>query len=297
MLDFFLFFMLPLDELLDSGLIILDKPTGQSSHEISSWVKKIVGSSRAGHAGTLDPQVSGVLPIALGRATKLIRYLTAKDKVYVGIVKFRKILSRWEIERLFSSFTGTLIQTPPKESAVRRIPRKRTVHYLKILAIHNRLVLFETRVDAGTYIRTLCDDMGRKAGGARMVELRRIAVGGITESQCVTIQELIDAMWLLKNRQDDSELRRIIHPIWDFLKFKRIYVKNSAVQSLLSGAQLMAPGMKDFDESIRKNETVSLYSEDRRFVGVGISLFSAEELAQKTTGQVVKTVRIHLKKH
>ena len=113
-------------ENINNGLIILDKPPGHTSHEISAFVKKIVGANKAGHAGTLDPNVSGVLPIALGRDTKLLQYIAAANKIYVGLIKFRKIQSKDQIESYFEKFTGEIIQTPPKMSAVRRRPRKRS---------------------------------------------------------------------------------------------------------------------------------------------------------------------------
>ena len=141
---------------INNGIIIIDKPCGQVCHEITSCVKKIVGASRSGHAGTLDPNVSGVLPIALGKATKLLRYIAGKDKTYVGIIKFRKILKKDQIENLFREFTGEITQTPPKISAVRKKPRKRTIYYLKLIEHNGRFAVFETTVDAGTYIRTLC---------------------------------------------------------------------------------------------------------------------------------------------
>ncbi len=95
---------------ISNGVVIIDKPCGQTSHEITSFVKNITGSPRSGHAGTLDPNVSGVLPVALGRATKLLQYIAGKDKTYVGIIKFKVPQSEERIEELFSQFTGEIFQ-------------------------------------------------------------------------------------------------------------------------------------------------------------------------------------------
>ena len=278
-----------------NGIIIVDKPPGQASHEVTSFVKKILGVSRTGHAGTLDPNVSGVMPIAVGKSTKLLGYLAGKTKTYVGIIKFRdeKITDK-RIEELFKEFTGEITQTPPKISAVRKVPRKRHIYYIKYLERNGRLVLFETEVDAGTYIRTLCTDIGKKCGGARMEELRRTAVGNITEKEAVPLQGIIDAVWLLKEKGDDKELLKLIKKPEEYIDAKKVIVRENAVKTLLLGAQLMAPGLKDADKKIRKDETVALYSESGKFIGMGKSLFDAEEMIERKKGRVVKIERIHL---
>jgi len=295
------------------GLIILDKPPGHTSHEITSFVKKITGAKRTGHAGTLDPDVSGVLPVALGRATKLLRYIAGETKTYIGIIKFRKVQTKEQIEELFRTFTGELVQTPPKISAVRKVPRKRTVYYLKLLEISDsnpRLALFEAKVDAGTYIRTLCEDIGKRCGGARMEELRRIAVGNIRESQTVTMQDVVDAMWLLKNKKDGSLLKKIIRPAENFIDLPIVTIKNSAIDSIRSGAQIAVPAVVGFQSSafgsnasgglgaqspmVSRNQKVSLFSEDGRFVGVGVTQISSDELKNQKKGIAIRLERVQI---
>ena len=279
------------------GLILLDKPPGHTSHEITSFVKKITGAKRTGHAGTLDPDVSGVLPVALGRATKLLRYIAGETKTYVGIIKFRKVQSKAQIEELFRAFTGELMQTPPKISAVRKVPRQRTVYHLKLLEISEtnpRLVLFEAKVGAGTYIRTLCEDIGKKCGGARMEELRRIAVGNIHENQTVAIQDVVDAIWLQKNKKDDSLLRKIIHRTEDFIELPKVIIKNSAIDSIRSGAQIAVPAVVRFESSVQRLERVALFSEEKRFIGVGITQMSSEEFGNVKKGIAIRLERVQI---
>lgn len=279
---------------LDNCVIIINKPCGQTSHEITTQVKKILGVNRSGHAGTLDPQVSGVLPVALGRATKLIQYIASKEKTYVCLMKFKDILPEARIRALFEEFTGRITQTPPKISAVKKVPRQRTIHKLRIIEIKGHFVLFEATVEAGTYIRTLCDDMGKHTGGARMEELRRIAVGRITESEAYTMQDLIDAVWVWKNKNDESLLKAMVKPPETFIDFPKVVVKESAVEQLKHGAQLTVPGVLRFDSKVKRDERVSLYSESGKFVGVGIFLFDYEGFVKAKKGIAAKIERIHI---
>lgn len=251
-------------------VILIDKPPGHTSHEITTFVKKITRASRAGHAGTLDPQVSGVLPIALGRATKLLQYIAGKDKTYVGIIKFREPQKKERILELFSEFTGEIVQTPPKKSAVRRRPRKRTVHSLKLLEISQenpRLALFEARVDAGTYIRSLCRDIGKKCGGARMEELRRTAVGNIREERCHSVYDVIDAMHFMKEG-NASELGKLLEAPETFISLPKVFIKKSALESVLSGAAIMPPGIEKIEDA-EEGARLAIYCAEE-FIGVGV---------------------------
>ncbi len=276
--------------LLNNGFIIINKPQGPVSHEVTSWVKKLAGINRTGHAGTLDPNVSGVLPIALGRATKLLKYISAKDKTYIALARFRNEIPKEKILSLFSQFTGEITQTPPLISAVKKSPRKRTIYSLEFLEKKGKLVLFKACVEAGTYIRTLCEDMGRDVGGARMEELRRISVGNIDESIAVRLQDFSDALWCYKEKNNPKMLDSILHPPDAFISFPKIIVKNTAVNSLLNGAQLMRSGVLSIQDSAKPREYISLYTEDNRFIGVG------KYYDKSPRNLAVKIDRIHLQK-
>ncbi|MGV8085728.1 MAG: RNA-guided pseudouridylation complex pseudouridine synthase subunit Cbf5 [Candidatus Bilamarchaeum sp.] len=279
---------------LDGKIIIINKPPGHTSHEITTFVKKITGVKRTGHAGTLDPEVSGVLPIALGRATKLLSYIAAKDKTYVGIIKFKIPKTKREIEELFEKFKGQITQTPPKISAVRKVPRKRTIYSLKVLEVKGNIALFETRVDAGTYIRTLCEDIGKLCGGARMEELRRTAVGKISEEQTFTMYELIDALWFRDNKNDETMLKKMINSPEKYIDLTKAHIKMSALQSICNGAQIMVPAIEEIENmaEVRKGQLLALYS-GGVFFGVGLIQCDGNEIPKKTHGTVIKTQRIH----
>lgn len=246
------------------SVIIVDKPPGHSSHEITTFVKKITGAKRAGHAGTLDPKVTGVLPVALDRATKLLQYIAGKEKTYIGIIKFKEIQSKERVLELFNEFTGEIVQTPPKISAVKKKPRKRTIYYLKLLELNGRLGLFEAKVDAGTYIRTLCVDIGKKCGGARMEELRRIAVGKINEDKCVKMNEIIDAVYYSKN--DPEKLKKILIKPEDLIDYKKVFIKETALKNIINGAQILLPGIIKNEGEV--GEKVAIYC-NHKFIGIG----------------------------
>lgn len=283
------------EALLNDSIIIIDKPCGPTSHEVTCWVKMLAGASRAGHAGTLDPNVSGVLPIALGSATKLLRYIMGRRKAYVCIVRFKNPISDEELRSLFSKFRGTITQTPPKISAVRKLPRRRTVHELKILEREGKKVLFYADVDAGTYIRTLCSDIGKFTGGSRMEELRRVSVGNISENKAVTLQDFSDAIYAFREKGNSAHLLGMFHPPDQLIDAKKIFVKPQAAESIMHGAQLAAPGVESLDDSIRKEETVKIYCGER-FIGMGKTIFPARKIKERKHGYVAYIERVHAAK-
>lgn len=284
-----------IESLLNNSVVIIDKPRGPTSHEVSSWVKKLAGLKRTGHAGTLDPNVSGVLPVALGRATKLLRYIAGKRKAYVCIVRFKNELSDAQLENLFSKFRGMITQTPPKISAVKKVARRRFVYELKVLEREGKKVLFYADVDAGTYIRTICSDMGKSTGGSRMEELRRVSVWNISEKDAITLQDFSDAIYAYIEKGNPSLLLRILHPPQDLIDAKRIQIRPSAAEAIMHGAQLTAPGVESLDDSIKKEEVVKLYCGDK-FIGMGHTIFPARKIRERTHGYVVYVERIHAEK-
>ena len=142
-----------------AGILVLDKPRGPSSHQVAAWVGRMFGC-QVGHAGTLDPQVSGILLVMLGNAVRLAPLLLQHDKEYICLMRLHGDVDKKRIAQIASEFTGRLYQRPPRKSAVKRVLRIRTIHKLEILDSEGRLVLFRVQCDAGTYIRSLCHHMG-----------------------------------------------------------------------------------------------------------------------------------------
>lgn len=237
-------------ELLNNGFINLDKPAGPSSHQVVAWVKEALELEKAGHGGTLDPAVTGVLPVALGDAARALQVLLVAGKEYVALMKLHKQVDEKKIREACASFIGKISQMPPLRSAVKRVRRTREIYYLEILEIQGTEVLFRVGCEAGTYIRTLCVDIGKKLGcGAQLIELRRTRVGNITEETIVTLQDVKDAYLFWKEEGDDTEVRKTILPMERLLEVvPKVIVRDSAVDALCHGANLAVPGVVEIDE-------------------------------------------------
>lgn len=281
------------EELACNGIVFVDKPCGPSSHEVSAWVKRITGVQKTGHSGTLDPQVSGVLPVGLDNSTKILGTLLEDSKEYVGIIKFHANVGKEQVEKAFKKFTGEITQLPPVRSAVKRVPRKRKVYYLVALEYSGREVLFKVGCEAGTYIRKLCHDIGIFIGcQAHMLELRRTKAGGITEKETATLQQLSDALWLWKEKNDESLLRKTIHPLEAAVRLKKIWISDNAIQAVCTGAQLAAPGIIKLDDEIVEQEKVALLSLKGELVSIARAQASTRQMLEMKNGIVTKTLRV-----
>jgi H/ACA ribonucleoprotein complex subunit 4 len=281
-------------ELLNSGLVLLDKPAGPTSHQVAAWVKDILGIEKAGHGGTLDPRVTGLLPITLGKATNAVRTLLLGGKEYVGVMKFHADVPQDAIKEIFSEFTGKIYQLPPVRSAVKRELRIRQIYYLEPLEIEKRIVLFKVGCEAGTYIRTLCHDIGDALGcGAHMVELRRTKIALFSEDDAWNLHELKDAYVFWKEDKNEEELRKIILPYEKLLDhIPKIVVKDSAVDAICHGANLALPGVIELDSHISKNDLVAIMSQKGEGIALGKSLKTSQEILDQNKGMAVKTERV-----
>ncbi len=284
----------------DGYFIIIDKPPNHTSSETTAIIKKLFGLSRAGHAGTLDPNVTGVLPIALGKATKLVDYISKQTKVYVGIAKFNSHLDKYQIIDLFSKFTGDIIQTPPKMSAVKKSPRKRHIYYIKLLEFqydrHDKtIVLFETKVQAGTYIRTLCVDMGKQVNGGKMVELRRTNVGSINESESHTLHDVARAIYYFTQKGNDKYLKAMLVKPESIIDLTSVPIKKTALKSVCSGALISRPGLLDINalpDNLKRGDLVKIFCCDT-FIGIARALMDKDKMLSKKKAVCFKMERVH----
>ena len=135
-----------------NGFFNIDKPRGPTSHDVCMIIRKILNVEKVGHSGTLDPQVTGVLPIAIGKATRLLRYLE-HDKEYVGVMHLHEDFPEEKLREAIKKFVGKITQLPPKRSAVKRAEREREIYSFEILEKQGKEVLFRVHCQAGTYIR------------------------------------------------------------------------------------------------------------------------------------------------
>lgn len=284
-----------IEELLEAGTIIMDKPMGPTSHQATAWVRDILHIEKIGHGGTLDPKVSGVLPIATGRAVRALNLTLRSDKEYVCLMRLHRDRKEEDVRRVMGTFVGRIYQTPPVRSAVKRQMRIRTIHTLNILEIRGRDILFRVECDAGTYIRTLCVDIGDALGvGASMEDLRRTRSGNMTEDKAVTLQDIKDA-YVEWKEGDERWLRSMLLPIEVlFDPLPKIIVKDSAVDAVCHGADLAAVGVARVDAEINKDAMVAIFTAKGEAIAVGTASMTAEEMVRAKEGVAVSTDRVYM---
>jgi len=285
----------PMEAYIKFGVINLDKPAGPSSHEVTAWVKRLLGVGHAGHGGTLDPKVTGVLPIALEDATKIVQALLLSGKEYVCVMRLHGEASEGKIKSVLDEFTGVIYQRPPIRASVKRRLRTRKIYYLNLLEIYDKEVLFQVGCEAGTYIRKLCYDVGEALGvGAHMQELRRTRAGPFTEDAgIVTLHDIAYYQDLWQQTKDDAVLRRFIHPMEKVLEpLPKIIVRDSAVDAICHGANLAAPGVLAIDSEIKSKDTVAIMTQKGEAVATATALVSTEEALQLNRGLIAKTTRV-----
>ena len=286
-----------IEQLLEYGLILVDKPPGPTSHEVVAWAKRILELPKIGHSGTLDPQVSGVLPLGLGEGTKALGVLLLGPKEYVGLGRLHSLPSKEKLQQTLDLFKGEIYQKPPQRSAVLRQTRTRTIYELELLEQKERLILLRVMCEAGTYIRKLYYDIGEILGfGGSMIELRRSKVYQFSEEQLVTMHELTDAYYTWKETGDSEKLRNIILPIEHTLsEIKSVVIRDSAIDSLCHGAQLAIPGILQISPGLKQNDLVAIYSQKGEIVALAEALLSEPEIKENNKGYAFQTKRIIMK--
>ncbi|KAK0478500.1 putative rRNA pseudouridine synthase [Armillaria novae-zelandiae] len=280
-----------------SGVINLDKPSNPSSHEVVAWLRRILRVEKTGHSGTLDPKVTGCLIVCIDRATRLVKSQQGAGKEYVCVLRLHADLpDPTALPRSLQTLSGALFQRPPLISAVKRQLRIRTIYESKLLEFDDKrnLGVFWVSCEAGTYIRTLCVHLGLILGvGGHMQELRRVRSGAMSENDdMVTMHDVLDAQWMYDNTRDESYLRRVIRPLECLMVgYKRIVVKDSAVNAVCYGAKLMIPGLLRYEADISLNEEVVLMTTKGEAIALGIAQMSTVELATCDHGVVAKVKR------
>ncbi|MBU7001758.1 MAG: RNA-guided pseudouridylation complex pseudouridine synthase subunit Cbf5 [Theionarchaea archaeon] len=286
------------EELLFSAVINLDKPRGPTSHEVVSWVKRILHVDRAGHSGTLDPKVTGVLPVAVKKATKALQVLLLGSKEYVGVMHLHSPVGEKEVLKVFKEFTAVIYQKPPVKSAVARRVRRRKIHKLELLEMDGRDVLFCATTQAGTYIRKLCYDMGLVLGaGANMAELRRTRVSHFAEEECVYLQDVLDAYIYYTEEQDETEIRKCLKPVESVVQdVPKVWIQDSAVDSVCHGAELAVPGVVRLESIDELGQTVAVMTLKDELVALGRSEMTTKDILEKAKGIAVTTERVLLER-
>ena len=281
------------------GVINLDKPANPSSHEVVSWIKRILRVERTGHSGTLDPKVTGCLIVCLDRATRLVKAQQSAGKEYIGVLRLHAQLDDVKLlhRTIETTLQGALFQRPPLISAVKRQLRIRTIYNSKLLEYdaQRKLGIFWVQCEAGTYVRTFCVHAGLLVGtGGHMQELRRVKSGILSEQDnMVTLHDILDAQHVYDTTKDETYLRRVIMPLEVLLtNYKRIVVKDSAVNAICYGAKLMIPGLLRFADGIEINDEVVLITTKGEAIAIAIAQMTTVILATVDHGVVAKIKRV-----
>ena len=286
----------PGDQYLRYGLINLDKPAGPTSHEVAAWVKKIMKLQAVGHGGTLDPKVTGVLPITLEDSTKIVQALLYSGKEYVCVMKLHGDAEEAKVRKVLSEFEDEIYQRPPLRSAVKRQIRTRRIYYNEFLEMNGRNVLFRVACEGGTYIRKLCFDIGEIIGvGAHMQELRRTRTGTLSEKgpTFVTMHDIAYYFSEWEKKKDAAILRKFIQPMEAALDLiPKITVRDSAVDALCHGANLTAPGVLSVESSIEKGGLVAIFTLKGESVALASACLVTEEILNANHGTVATLERV-----
>jgi H/ACA ribonucleoprotein complex subunit 4 len=283
--------------ILNYGIINISKPQGPTSHQVSEYVQKILDIRKSGHSGTLDPNVHGILPVAIGRATRIVHCLLKSGKEYVGIMHLHRNVEEKKLkDTIKKHFIGNIKQIPPLKSAVRRIKRTREIYYLDVLEIEEKDILFRVGCEAGTYIRKLCYDLGQKLRvGANMQELRRTRVGPFDESTAFTLQDLSDASYFYKSNGNEKFLRKLIQPPENAVKhLPKIWVFDTTVDTLCHGANLNVPGISKINDQIKEDDNVAIMTLKDELIALGTARLSSEDIMEKEKGLAVKTDKVFM---
>jgi H/ACA ribonucleoprotein complex subunit 4 len=256
-----------IQELLEFGIININKPSGPTSFNISDFVRKKLKLRKTSHFGTLDPKVTGVLPIALNRACKLTGYFIGHDKEYIGIARFHENIDIKKVQKVIDEkFMGKILQTPPVKSRVKRQEREREIYSFELLEKEGKDILFRAEVQGGTYIRKLIDDLGKELGiGAHMLELRRTRAGIFEEDDkkfpAVNLYDFEKAV-------DEERLDEIIVPAGDAVKkiMPSVQFKKSEIKRLLTGKAVFVEDVLEAPE-LKKDDIFAGFSGEN-FIGI-----------------------------
>ena len=285
---------LSIEQRLASGFILLDKPPGPTSHQIASWVRDLLGLERLGHGGTLDPFATGVLPLMAGKSMKLTKGILKTDKTYIAVLKFAQETNTESLNDVIDKLTGRIYNVPPEISAVKVQVRTRKIYSFELIESTSKQAIVKIACEAGTYIRTIARDMGLLLGyNVELKELRRENSGRFNLIDCVTLQEIADAVWLWKECDNSTALEKIIHPTEKLLLDKPyIIVKDSAASALCHGAPLLRPGLIDVSDKLSSGLEVAAFTSKNEVVGIVKMSKGFTEISNETSGEIGKPVMI-----
>ncbi len=282
------------EELFEKGIIIVDKPFGPTSNQVSTWLKKELNLKKTGHFGTLDPNATGVLPVGVNSGTRLNPALAKTDKEYIFEAELREKRTEEKIRQTLKGFEGVNKQVPPEKSAVKRQERERDVYETELIETYEQKVLGRVKCESGFYVRVLISQLAEKLSTeADMTELRRTQQGQITENDANTLQDIVDAYHFYKEG-DEKPIRKVLHPVEKAVNhLKKIAVKDSAVNAVSNGANLGTSGISKFQDKIKRGETIAITTLKGELVALAEAEMTSEELYDED-GTAAKLKSVHM---
>ena len=283
------------EELLQAGMIVIDKPAGPNSHQVSAWARDILGVEKLGHGGTLDPFATGVLVLLAGRSMRLTKKVLSHDKTYVGVLRATRNFDAEVLSRAISQLSGQVYNVPPEISAVKIQVRSRQMQ-TRLIDVDGRDAAIEVTCEAGTYIRTLARDLGLLIGHpVELKELRRTQSGRFKEPQSITLQDLKDALWLWQEKGEEVAIRKILSPIESLVQdLPEIVVKDGAAAAIAHGAPLMRPGIASISNNLERGDQVRLLTLKGELVALATMHTRSEMVAEMKEGEVARPDSVFL---
>lgn len=238
--------------------------------------------------------MTGVLPVTLADATKVVQALLYSGKEYICVMKLHGDVKIEQIKNVLGEFEDTIYQRPPLRASVKRQLRTRRIYYLNFLEMDGRNVLFRVGCEGGTYIRKLCFDVGEVLGcGAHMQELRRTRAGPFVDGNSVILHDV--AYWFMQwqDSKDEKILKQFIQPMERALALvPKVVIRDSAVDAVCHGASLTAPGVLSLETGIKSGLMVAVLSLKGEAVALGRAAASSEQILGMEHGVVASTERV-----
>ncbi len=268
------------EELLDRCFVVVDKPFGPTSNQVSGWLKKELDRKKTGHFGTLDPNATGVLPVGLNSGTRINPVLADTDKEYVFEAELGEEIEEDTVEEALEDFKGINQQVPPEKSAVKREEREREVYDIELLETDGRNLLGRVKCESGFYVRVLIDQLGDELEtDAEMVELRRARQGPLTEEDAHKLQDIVDAYHFYRKDGDEEELRRIFQPVEHAVRhLKKVVIKDSAVNAVANGSDLGTSGISKLQDGIKEGERIAIMTLKGELVALATAEMTSEKM-------------------
>ena len=291
-------------QLTEGSVLLINKQAGRTSHDEVGVIKYALKAQglkvKVGHSGTLDPKVTGLLVVGLGKGTKVLEYVLLSEKRYIGEIIFHQSVTRADLDRAIEHFTGKINQLPPRKSAVKRRERTREVYRMKVLKFNKekKTALIDCAVERGTYIRKLFHDMGEYLGiRAHMGDLHRTHVGPFEISDDVITSDVFAeriarvnipfvGLWMSR------KISKSLLPLSSALGALGLVKLHPGIeQFILSGGNLYVPGIKWVDDS-QVGDKVAVHNSKDRVVAIGDLLMTGEEIEGAERGIAVATKKI-----